>query len=169
MKRIILGAAAALCLSAGPAAADGMPTYGKTRAHEAEGRPCSISANAGFSTEKVIRGISESAEDFSVQGGFDLTCGRFYAGAAGSSVNVFGATALVDSSAGVRSKTGPISWDLGVIYHAYNSLDDILNFVEFKVAASGEVWKGGTLGASVLFSPEHGGFIGAQTGNSQSW
>jgi uncharacterized protein (TIGR02001 family) len=160
MMRLMLGAAAALVMTAGQAAADGMPTYGKAKAPEAEGRPCSISANTGFSTEKVIRGISESLEEFAVEGGFDLTCGRFYASAAGSSVNVGRASALIDLSAGIRPKTGPITWDLGVIYHAYNAHENFLNFVELKAAASGDVWKGGTLGASVLYAPEYGGLVG---------
>lgn len=168
MKRLILGAAAALCLSAGQAAADGMPTYGKTRAHDTEGRPCSISANAGFSTETVIRGISESAEDFSVQGGFDLTCGRFYAGAAGTTVSL-GASALVDLSVGFRPKTGPVTWDFGVIYHAYNANEGDLSFVELKAGASAEVWRGGTLGATVFFAPEYGGPLGADADRSEAW
>src|SRR5262245_35455730 len=37
MKRFILGVAAALCLSAGQAAADGMPSKGQIKGHEAAG------------------------------------------------------------------------------------------------------------------------------------
>src|SRR5262245_29459340 len=146
MKRLMLGVAAALAFSATQAAADGLPSRGRAAAPEPEMRPCSVSANAGFSTETVIRGISESLQDFSVQGGFDLTCGRFYAGVAGTSVS-FGASALADLYAGFRPKTGPVTWDLGVIYHAYNANEGDLSFVELKAGASGEVWKGGTLGA----------------------
>ena len=170
MMRLMLGAAAALFLTAGQAAADGLPSRGKTRAPEAD-RPCSISAETGFSTEKVIRGFSESAGDFSVQGGFELTCGRFYVNVAGTSVNILGASAMVDVAVGITPKTGPITWDLGVIYHAYNASEDILNFYEFKAAASTEIWKGGTLGVSALYAPEYGGraalWLGAT--NSETW
>lgn len=168
MMRLMLGAAAALFLTAGQAAADGIPSRGKTKAYESD-RPCSISANAGFSTETVIRGISESLEDFSVQGGFDLTCGRFYAGVAGTSVTIEGASALADLSVGFRPKTGPITWDLGVIYHAYNQHESFLSFVELKAGASAEVWKGGTLGATVFYAPEYGGLIGALSDRSEAW
>src|SRR5262249_49506029 len=159
-----LGVAAALAFSATQAAADGLPSRGRTAASEPEARPCSLSANAGFSSETVIRGISESGEDFSVQGGFDLTCGRLYVGVAGTSVNALGATALVDLYAGFRPKTGPITWDLGVIYHAYNASGDDLSFVELKAGASAEVWKGGTLGATVFYAPEYGGLGGVVLG-----
>jgi uncharacterized protein (TIGR02001 family) len=173
MMRLMLGAAAALFLTAGQAAADGLPSRSKTVAHETD-RPCSISANTGFSTEKVIRGFSETAEDFSVQGGFDLTCGRFYASVAGTSVSVLDASALVDLTVGVRPKTGPVTWDFSVIYHAYNASESALNFYELKAAASAEVWKGGTLGASVLYAPEYGGRAGlwlaiGNGGNAETW
>lgn len=169
MKRLILGVAAALCLSAGPAAADGLPSRGHARAAEPEARPCSLSANAGFSSENVIRGISESLEEFSVLGGFDLTCGRFYAGVAGSTVTIEGASALADVSVGFRPKTGPVTWDLGLIYHAYNEHESDLSFFELKAGASGEVWRGGTLGATVFYAPEYGGLIGAMSGRSETW
>jgi uncharacterized protein (TIGR02001 family) len=164
MTRLILGVAAALLLTAGQAAADGMPTRGKTKAAEPDGRPCTVSANVGLSTDYVFRGISKTFEDPAVQGGFDLTCGRFYAGVAASNVD-FGAVSPFDTVAnievsiygGFKANTGPVAWDLGVIYYTYpgdNFFVD-LNFVELKVAASGEVWKGGTLGATVFFSPEY--------------
>lgn len=157
MTRLILGVAAALLLTAGQAAADGMPTRGKTKAAEPDGRPCTVSANVGLTTDYVYRGISKTFEDPAVQGGFDLTCGRFYAGVAASNVD-FGPIANIEVAlyGGFRANTGPINWDLGVIYYAYPG-DKFIDpsFAEFKVGASGEVWRGGTLGATVFFSPDY--------------
>ncbi len=58
---------------------------------------------------------------------------------------------------GVKTKTGPVTWDLGFKYHTYPDAPQYLDadFVELKVAASGEIWKGGTLTGTVFFSPEY--------------
>jgi uncharacterized protein (TIGR02001 family) len=164
MKRLLLGVAAALAFTTGQAAADGLPTRGKAMGPEPTLGPCGVSANLGLATDYVFRGISKTFEDPAVQGGFDLACGRFYAGIAASNVD-FGAVSPVDTVAnvevaiygGFKTKTGPVAWDLGVVYYTYpgdNAPVD-LDFVEFKVGASGEVWKGGTIGATVFYSPEY--------------
>jgi uncharacterized protein (TIGR02001 family) len=158
------GAASLLAglLFAGPALADGLPDRGKTRANDGHDHPCTVSANVGYTTEYMFRGISQTGKgDAAVQGGVDLTCGRFYVGTWGSSI-AFGNGTEMDVYGGFRGKTGPINWDLGVIYYAYpgsaSYLD--LDYFEFKAAASGEIWKGGTLGGTVFFSPEYTGNTG---------
>ena len=68
-------------LLAGPALADGLPGRGRTKAPEvSDGRPCTVAANVGYTTDYVFRGISQSNEEAAVQGGVDFTCGRFYVG-----------------------------------------------------------------------------------------
>src|SRR5258705_13859104 len=62
----------------GPALADGMP--GRTRNVAPAQERCKLSANIGLATEYVFRGISQTSEGAAVQGGFDATCGMFYAG-----------------------------------------------------------------------------------------
>lgn len=149
----------AAALLAAPAFADGLPGKGKTKAPDAfETRPCTFTANIGATTDYVFRGFSQTNEDPAIQGGIDATCGRFYVGFWGSNVD-FGPVANVemDFYGGFKTKTGPISWDFGLIYYAYPgsiSAADV-DYLEFKVAASGEVWKGGTLGATVFYSPEY--------------
>jgi uncharacterized protein (TIGR02001 family) len=162
MTRLILGVAAALLLTAGQAAADGMPTRGKAKAAEPDGRPCTVSANVGLTTDYVFRGISQSNGEAAVQGGADFTCGRFYLGVWSSSIYVDGGTAEVDIYGGFRTKTGPIDWDLGFIYYSYPGTPSYLDldFFELKVGASAEVWKGGTVGGTVFFSPEYTGNSG---------
>jgi uncharacterized protein (TIGR02001 family) len=162
-----LGAASVLAASlfAGPALADGMLKKGKVKAPEAEARPCTVSANVGLTTDYVFRGISQTFEDPAIQGGFDVTCGRFYAGVWASNVD-FGAVGPastvanieIDLYAGFKTTMGPISWDLGVIYYSYpgqNSPGFDVDYFEFKVGASGEIWKGGTLSGTVFYSPEY--------------
>ncbi|HEY1246260.1 MAG TPA: TorF family putative porin [Hyphomicrobiaceae bacterium] len=161
-RSTILGAAALLL--AGPALADGMP--GKVKAGTSDlvvdGRACALSANLGYATEYVYRGFSYSAEDGAVQGGFDATCGRFYAGVWASSINFGGgASSEFDISAGFKHITTPIAWDVGLVYHAYpNAREDFFegrnpDYAEIKVGASGEVWRGGTMGATVFYSPDY--------------
>jgi uncharacterized protein (TIGR02001 family) len=138
-----------------------------------EARRCTFSANAALTTEYVFRGFSQTAEGPAVQGGFDATCGMFYAGVWASSLDfsgqTFGATESlsgffdasveVDAYAGVKFNTGKIAWDVGVIYYGYPNasyfFSEKLPYVELKVGASGEVWKGGTLGATVFYSPDY--------------
>ena len=157
-----------VALTAAPAFADGMARRGSIKdAPAPEARRCALSANVALATEYVFRGISQTAEDPAIQGGFDATCGMFYAGVWASNVD-FGsdlANIEMDWYAGIKPKTGPVTWDLGVIYYSYPGSDDPillglggprdLNFVELKVGASTEVWKGGTVGATVFFSPDY--------------
>jgi uncharacterized protein (TIGR02001 family) len=160
----------AAALLAAPAFADGLPTKGKTRGPDVvETRPCAFSGNVGVTSDYVFRGISQTLNDPALQGGVEVACGQFYAGFWGSNVD-FGAVDFfqtlanveIDLYGGFRTKTGPVAWDIGFIYYAYpgqlSGAD--LDFVELKVGASGEVWKGGTLGGTVFYSPDYTGGSG---------
>ena len=74
------GLSAALAI--GPALADGPSRRGsiKDPVEAPAPRACALSANVALATEYVFRGISQTAEGPSIQGGFDATCGMFYAG-----------------------------------------------------------------------------------------
>jgi uncharacterized protein (TIGR02001 family) len=175
IQRIAGGAAvafAAFALAA-PAFADG------GMKDKPEPRRCTFSANAALTTDYVFRGFSQSSEGPAVQGGFDATCGMFYAGVWASSID-FGrmvggspnnayASLELDVYGGVKFTTGKIAWDVGVIYYSYpNHASSGITFgdlrpdyFEFKVGASGEVWKGGTLGATAFYSPDYTGETGS--------
>jgi uncharacterized protein (TIGR02001 family) len=118
--------------------------------------PCSVSANVGYTSDYVFRGVSQSGEDPAIQGGVDFTCGRFYVGTWGSSVAFAGGAPEIDVYGGFKHVTGPISWDFGFIYYSYPGASSTadLDFFEFKVSGSGEVWKGGTLTGTLFYSPE---------------
>jgi uncharacterized protein (TIGR02001 family) len=151
-----LGAASLLAaaLLAGPASADGLPGRGRI-ASPVPTAACTVAANVGYTTDYVFRGVSQTGEEAAVQGGVDFTCGRFYVGTWGSSIN-FGNGTEIDVYGGFKTTTGPINWDLGFIYYAYPGAPGAadLDYVELKVNASGDIWKGGTLGGTVFYSPE---------------
>jgi uncharacterized protein (TIGR02001 family) len=168
IQRIASGAAAAFAVFAlaAPAFAGGMKDT-------PEPRRCTFSANAALTTDYVFRGMSQTSQGPAIQGGFDATCGMFYAGVWASNLdwgavpkagtdNV-AASIEMDWYGGVKFNTGKVAWDLGIIYYSYPNAASNLgtpagrdpNYVELKVNASGEIWKGGTLGGTVYFSPDY--------------
>ncbi len=161
-----IATAFAVLMLSGPALADGMYRSMKD-APKPEPRRCNLSANVGLTTEYVFRGYSQTAEGPAVQGGFDATCGIFYAGVWASNLDWGGdfagndiANIEMDWYLGIKPVTGKITWDLGVIYYSYpNSADFIVgrdnNYVELKLGASAEIWKDGTAGIVAYFSPDY--------------
>ena len=162
IKSATLGAASLLAAAvfAGPALADGLPGRGKIAS--APSPRCTTSANVGLTSDYVFRGASQTAEDPALQGGVDFTCGNFYFGVWGSNVD-FGTNLEVDIYGGYKTTTGPINWDIGVIYYGYPGQPSGFDadFLELKVGASGDIWKGGTLGGTVFYSPEYAFNFGA--------
>lgn len=158
---------AATALLAGTASADGMRRGSIKDAPVAEKRRCTLSANVGLTTDYVFRGYSQTAEGAAVQGGFDATCGIFYAGVWASSLdwnnaptNPNNASVEMDWYLGIKPVTGPVTWDMGVIYYTYPNARRFANtganeYVELKLGASGEIWKNGTLGGMVYYSPDY--------------
>jgi uncharacterized protein (TIGR02001 family) len=156
IKTASLGAVSLLAAAAfaAPAFADGMPGHGRISSGSSETRPCSTSANVGLTTDYVFRGISQSNENAAVQCGVDLTCGRFYGGVWGSSIWDPDGVAEVDIYGGYKFGAGPVTLDVGFIYYTYPGASLFSNTLELKVGASGEVWKGGTLGGTVYYAPD---------------
>jgi uncharacterized protein (TIGR02001 family) len=162
LQRIAGGAAAAFAalMLAAPAYADGM--RGSIKDAPQEQRRCTPSANIALTSEYVFRGFSQTREGPAVQGGFDLNCGMFYTGVWASSLDWSDASPdasiEIDAYAGMKFTTGRIAWDLGVIYYDYPKQrfgGPDANYVELKVGASTEVWKGGTIGTTVFYSPDY--------------
>lgn len=134
-------------------------------AAQAEDRQFSYSFNIGATSDYRFRGMSQTDGDPAVQGGADFGYGIAYAGIWASNVD-FGphtATAEVDLYAGIKPVTGPVTWDLGVIYYTYPSAHDgagELNYVELKAGASGNITKDLSVGATFYWSPDGTGEIG---------
>jgi uncharacterized protein (TIGR02001 family) len=124
-----------------------------------------MSANVALATEYVFRGYSQTAEGPAIQGGFDATCGMFYAGVWASNLDWGGvggediANIEMDWYAGIKPKTDRITWDIGVVYYSYPDSVDWTGFdndyFELKLGGSAEIWKGGTFGTTVFFSPDY--------------
>src|SRR4029450_14015539 len=132
--RIAVGLAAPLAalILCGPAFADGMRKAKAKEPPPAQER-CKYSANVALATEYVFRGISQTSEGPAIQGGFDATCGIFYAGVWASNLN-WGGTGLyrlprndsvpkieMDWYTGIKGTHGRFSYDLGVIYYSYRN------------------------------------------------
>ena len=94
-------------------------------AAEAPEERCTLSANVALATDYVFRGFSQTSEGPAMQGGFDATCGIFYAGVWASSLDwdaafdTEWASIEMDWYVGIKPMTGRITWDLGVIYYTY--------------------------------------------------
>jgi len=108
------------------------------------GNGFSTSANVAFTSDYVFRGISQSSEDFAVQGGFDLSHeSGFYAGTWASSVdfddgNVNGTTEL-DVYTGYATTVNEISLDGGFLHYEYpGSGDADFDYQELYVSAGYE-------------------------------
>ncbi|MEZ5918901.1 MAG: TorF family putative porin [Alphaproteobacteria bacterium] len=87
-----------------------------------------VSANVALVSDYVFRGISQSDESATVQGGFDLVHqSGLYAGVWGSGVDFNDgdeASAEVDLYAGYSAETAQgISYDIGGLYYAYPGAD----------------------------------------------
>lgn len=91
-----------------------------------------FSANVGFTSDYVFRGVSQTLEEPAVQGGFDYAhASGFYAGVWGSNVN-FGdgdeAHLEFDVYAGYSAEVGKLGYDLGLVYYAYPGASSSLDY-----------------------------------------
>lgn len=134
-----------------------------------EGRKLTWSFNIGGTSDYVFRGISQTQEDPTLQGGVDIGYGIFYAGVWGSGVDFVPGTGPGDASvevdfyAGIKPVWGPLTFDLGVIYYAYPSAKDAaaeLDYVEIKGGVSGSI-QSLSLGGTVFYSPDYTGELGS--------
>ena len=128
----------------------------KDAPEEAPKRRCEFSINVAGTTDYVFRGISQNGEDPAAQGGADMSCGIFYAGVWGSTVDF--APYEVDLYGGIKKDLGFAEVDLGVIYYAYPGADDLpdeeLNYWEFKLGLS-RTWNKFTMGGALYYSPDY--------------
>jgi len=134
---------------------------------KAEEFPGEFSANVGFVSEYVFRGVSQSDDNVAIQGGFDyslpVTDGvSFYAGIWGSNVDFASANIETDLYGGISGEiAGGFGWDIGVIYYAYPSSSSRLDYdyVEIKGALSYDAGAASAT-AAVYYSPEFFGKSG---------
>jgi len=144
---LVLGAFAAICTA--PAAA--------------QDAPYTITGNIALATDYTFRGLSQTDNEPSVQGGMDATFGNFYVGAWASNVDFgFSESIELDLYSGYRFPVGPIAMDIGVIAYLYPGASDDgigagtgeLDYYEGYVKGSFAPAEGVTLGGAAYFSPE---------------
>jgi uncharacterized protein (TIGR02001 family) len=171
-KLVFLCGAAGIAVLAlnGPAAADGYE-YSAPPPPAEEERKFTYSFNIAGTSDYVFRGISQTDNDPTIQGGLDLAYGILYAGAWGSGLDfgddpgISGSDAQVeiDWYGGIKptwnSPFGVMNLDFGVIYYTYPGANDELanlDYVEFKAGYSWAVLHPKlTTGTIVYYSPDY--------------
>ena len=122
MKKLLPLCAAIICFN-GDAMAENSPFTG----------------NVAFTTDYIFRGISQSNEEPTIQGGMDWNDAStgLYAGVWGSGVDFTDATTEIDAYAGMKgTMMDDINWNLGAIYYFYPGADDARNYDFWELAAS---------------------------------
>lgn len=173
----VCGIGIALCALTGAASADGYEDYGAPPPPVEEGRTFSWSFNIAATSDYVFRGVSQTDNDPTVQGGIDFSYGMLYVGAWGSGLD-FGGTAVpgdgldakteIDWYGGIRptwnSPFGEMDIDLGVIYYTYPAATDFLAELDYFEFKAGYSWSPLhpklTTGANVFYSPDYFGGTG---------
>jgi uncharacterized protein (TIGR02001 family) len=109
-------------------------------------------------SDYIFRGISLNNEDPAFQPYLEFTYGIGYVGFWGSNVAPPFNPFELDIVAGIRPVTGPVSWDIGVIYYTYpdSKIAGDLDYVEFKVAATATPMTNLTIGATGYATPDQG-------------
>ena len=120
-----------------------------------------VSFNLTATSDYVWRGVSQSDEDFAIQGGADFESGIFYAGTWASTVDFGDDTdAEWDIYLGVAPSAGGFDWDFGVTHYMYMGDADgsDYDFTEASAAVSRAIGAV-TYGLKVAYSPD---FFGAE-------
>jgi uncharacterized protein (TIGR02001 family) len=151
IKSKLLGAAGAAALT--------MASF--SGAAQAEEPEFGWSAWLNITSDYIFRGLSFTGEDPAFQPYLEFTYGIAYFGIWGSNIDsgAYGPWE-VDLYAGIRPKTGPVSWDLGVLYYMYGdrtqggNFGEDLDYVEFQVIANWAVNDNLTLGGKFYYTPD---------------
>ncbi len=118
-------------------------------------------------SDYMFRGVSLTDEQPAFQPYLEFTYGIAYLGFWGSNIHDEPNQAYgpweTDIYAGIRPVTGPINWDLGVLYYTYGTGDgsealglkwNDIDYVEFKAAATTSPMTNLTLGLTGYYTPD---------------
>lgn len=182
LKSIAAGAACMASVASAQAADLGGSIKDAGAPKAEEKRACALSANVGIASQYVFRGFSQTGENPALQGGMDVTCGRFYAGFWGSNLDFGGrdssglglgplkdvANIELDWYAGVKHDFGRVELDAGVIYYSYPGAFDRrfagdpvlsgvreLDYVELKLSAKWKLRDDFSVTTTGFYSPEY--------------
>jgi uncharacterized protein (TIGR02001 family) len=102
-----------------------------------------VSGLAAVVSDYRFRGISQTDEDFAVQGGFTVAHDSgLYVGTWGSNVDLFasGSNAEIDVFAGYGGKINEaIGFDVGLLYYIYPGVDGNTDYFEPYASISGDI------------------------------
>lgn len=132
-----------------------------------------LSANVALTTDYVFRGVTQTASQPAIQGGFDASYKLFYAGVWASNLDWGGgpngqdlASIEMDWYGGIRPTWQGLNFDIGAIYYSYpGACDDKCgledpNYWEIKTGVSHTFGQQLTLGVTNYWSPEFTGKTG---------
>jgi len=130
-----------------------------------EGSAFEISANTALVSDYVFRGISQSDENFAIQGGFDVSHeSGLYTGVWSSSVDFNDgdeANIEIDLYAGYAGEANGVSYDIGGLYYAYPGADSSLDYDFWEVYGSlGYDFEIASAAVGVNYSPDYFGSSG---------
>ncbi|WOI53118.1 TorF family putative porin [Parvularcula sp. LCG005] len=119
-------------------AAAALAAVGSAHAQDLEG--FEVSGNVAFTSDYRFRGVSLSADEFAIQGGFDAAHeSGFYVGTWASSIDEFaGSETELDFYAGYGFEAGGLAFDVGAISYFYPGSDDT-EYYEVYGSVSGTV------------------------------
>ncbi len=129
---------------------------GAAQAQAEDAASPTVAFNIGAVSDYVFRGVSQTDEKPAIQGGVDVTAGRFYAGTWASNVDFKDSTsAEIDLYGGFKPTVGKVALDLGVIYYGYVNEPSGADYANWEIKAAGSIPAGkGTVGAAVYYSPD---------------
>jgi uncharacterized protein (TIGR02001 family) len=178
MKKVVLSVVAALAMvsMAAPAFAADMPVKAPA-APAAAPSPWDVLFGVDFTSDYILRGISQSNRKPAVQGYFEVDYKAtdwltLYAGVWGSSLWTSFANGEFDNSGGARFSWGKFSLDVGGVYYAYPCTGCVavisgssnISYAEFYAKPSYKITDWLTVGAQI-----YGGDNFGNSGESAWW
>lgn len=149
--------------AAGVAALASLAMSTAVLADDGEDRKFGYSITLTGTSDYIFRGISFNDQLPAFQPFIEFTYGIAYVNFWGSNIAEPLAPFEMDISAGIRPVTGPVSWDIGVLYYTYPAAQagwGATDYVEFKVGASVSPVTNLTLGLTGYWSPDQGDAAG---------
>jgi uncharacterized protein (TIGR02001 family) len=153
--------------TAGVAALASLAMSTAVLADDSEDRKFGYSITLTGVSDYLFRGVSLTDNKPAFQPFIEFTYGIGYLNFWGSNVdNGVGDPFEMDITAGIRPVTGPVSWDIGVLYYtnpANKNGWSATDYVEFKVGASISPIKNLTLGVTGYVTPDQANYVQTET------
>jgi uncharacterized protein (TIGR02001 family) len=136
-----------------------------TAAFADEERTFGYSITLSGTSDYIFRGLSFSEGKPAFQPFVEFTYGIAYLDFWGSNISGDYNPFELDIYAGIRPVTGPVNWDIGVLYYTYpdSKIAGDLDYVEFKVGATTSPLTNLTLGITGYITPDQANYGQTET------